>query len=125
MTDRTTVENTNASTGIGLTAYLTPLGAERASELFESNPGYAEYLTLLTEVPDELPMFTLRLEQGIYSMGWGSCHFHARADRKGDAIIGVENTGFYLGYAYVVRIESDNGDVWQNWSFTEDGSPRK
>ena len=127
MTNRTSsVDNADASVAPGLTAYLTPEGAEKATEIFQSHEGYGKYLSALPPVEGNASLYHLRLDKGIYWIGFGSCHFSGQAthDIEKYAAMSVEaKEGFYLGYKFVVRIESDHGEKWQNWLYTEEGDP--
>lgn len=115
----TSTQNVNASREPGLTAWLTHEGARRLEEYFEQRSDCRKYLDCLTHDQGEL-LAPLRLKQGTYSTGAGACMFYGEAQMQ-DGVIEDSKDPFYLGYAYVVRIASDNGDVWQNWRYDETG----
>lgn len=120
--DSASRSNVDSSRDIGLTAYLTPRGKQVVTELLCKNGGYEKYRTQLTEAGAG-QLATIRLATGIYDTGFGSCHFHGEAQLINGQLIRPDG-GFSLGYAYVVRIESDNGDVWQNRLYDESGVPK-
>ncbi|HET9850525.1 MAG TPA: hypothetical protein VFP35_02800 [Candidatus Saccharimonadales bacterium] len=113
--------NNEASQAPGLTAYLTEEGASTLKDI----PGISDYAEGLEMAPGMLGSWRLRINEGIYSTGWGNIQFHGRGAVEPDGNFSLQEDPFFLGYGYVVRVEGDNGELWQNRNYNPDGSSKE
>jgi len=117
--------NDNSSIAPGVTIYMSKAGFEEAmesAEKLDEGSYFAEYMQTAQPVDDEGVLYTMRLPEGAYSMGWGGCTFYGEATFEDD-MPAVREKPFSSPYDAIVRIEGDSGELWQNYNFQPDGSP--
>jgi hypothetical protein len=113
--------NDNCSLGAGLTVYMTSRGQEVLTRVSEEHG--LPHADMLKAVEDKPGCFSLRLDEGVYSTGWGAVELYDKGEvDDASGVLSGEGIPISLGYTFIVRIEGDHGELWQNWSYNADGT---
>lgn len=113
--------NTDASIAPGVLVYVTDYAAHSLEQLFSTYEHLNEYLNNLYLPDDETGLYHLVLPDGIYSNGWGHVVFHGNAVFDEHGFVSADDQ-FYIPYSGAVRIEGNQGEVWQNWDYDQSGN---
>lgn len=116
--------NDDYSQAPGLTVFFTREGFEGLTEATrkdDETSHLAGYLADIQPADPDSTVYSLRLAQGMYAMGWGGCTFYGEATPNGNQL--NREKPFSAPYDAVVRVEGDSGELWQNVNFQPDGTP--
>lgn len=119
--------NDDFSKAPGLTVFFTRAGFEGFSKaVAEGNDERYRYLdgyvAEMQPVDPEETVYSLRLDTGMYAMGFGGATFYGEASTADNQL--QRDKPFSAPYNMVVRVEGDSGELWQNAHLTPDGAPR-
>jgi hypothetical protein len=122
--------NEEISQAPGLTALLRlrPDSGGRDKRVFDLIPDQPAFsspsIEQISEVDENTGLFALRLPEGVYHSD-NFMHFLTKGNVWAGKIRGEREDSFALFDFQVVRIEGDNGELWQNPGYTPDGTKRE
>lgn len=119
------LHNDKYSSAAGLTAIIW-LNGERFS-VQELNAEQREFTSPLVEQIGEVenqPLYSMRLPEGLFEESNVGIRFLTRGIVDGHGLVHAtaKDSSFILYHTSVVRIEGDEGDLWQNPDYNPDGT---
>jgi len=116
--------NDKHSTSPGLTAVIRPHA--EYFDILTLNEGPRELTAPLVETIGEVedaPLYRMSLPEGLFEEDNMRIRFATTGAVDGRGIISSPDNSFNLNIFSVVRIEGDDGDLWQNTDYNPDGTP--
>lgn len=119
LTGRLEGRENDDSGGPGITIFVTEKGKEDVVKNC-SDYGYPILPEQIRQISQNL--WVLSFKRGIYYMGFGGAQFFQEGE--GPSQKGTVKP-FTLYYSDVVRVETPDGHLWQNWDYNWDGTPKR